>query len=320
MELSEKEKIILDEKASTNKVMPVTSHSDVIRVQETLSSLIDGADSSREIEEGKATLDHLLSLINRPSNRVLYSQELLAKLLEILGVPNNAASDITASLVLLRKYKLTQDQAKKLTQYMRASPVLIKKDFSLREFEVLSTSTPDIYKKREKLLRARDTLTTYDRIEFILFTDGQELVTVEKDHKKYVLREFKTNLSSNEVATRFQQEIPGLPKTDIHVTEEAPDQNRHVLAFTQKIPGEINNPKQIIDLSRRLVESIGFVVDLNDQNFMQDEAGNVYYVDGDLVEYLITSPTLAVNDSSRDSVEKEITEYSLSGKRVKTAA
>jgi hypothetical protein len=321
MEISEKDKNIIDTKPSTNKAIPDTSDNGVAQVQTTLSSLyVDDPDASRDLEEGQATLGHLLSLINRPSNRTLYSAELLAMLLDTLRIPNDKLLDITASLAVLRKYKLTSEQAKKLTQYMRSSPVLIERNFSLREFEALSTSSPEVYKKREKLLRAKDTLATYDRIEFTLFTDGQELVTVEKDNQKYVLREFKTSLSSHEIATRFKQEIPGLPKTDIHITEETIDQNHHVLALTQKVPREINNSEQIIDLSRQLVESIGFVVDLNDQNFMQDEGGNVYYVDGDLVEYLITSPTLAVNDRSRDAVEKEITEYSLSGKRVKIAA
>lgn len=318
MQSPEREQHLSDTKSTSDTSVPIVTSKDVLQIHDTLVRI--NTDLSPDLEEEQRDLDNLLSLINRSYNRNLYSQELLLKLLDILKLPPQLSSDIETTLGQLRKHKLTAEQAQQLVQYTRRNTVLIQKSLSLKDFELLTISTPAIYKKRERLLRAKDILTSCDKIEFTLFTDGQELITLEKDNKKYILREFATTLSSNEITRRFKQEIPGLPKTDISIVEDSGAQRRYVLAMTQKLPGAVNDKKKIIDQSRKLLDSIGFVVDLNHQNFMHDMAGNVYYIDGDLIEYLITSPSLAANDNSRHAFERELDEYLTSGKKSPLAA
>ncbi len=269
----------------------------------------------------QASFDHVLDLIYSPGNQSLYSHELLQKVLAILNlrIPEDL-TDIKAAVTYMRKQPLTREQLRKLTAYMGSSPVLIERSLTIQELEALGTISPAFYNKRGKLQRGKKILADCDKVTFTLFTDGQELITLEKMNRKYVLREFETSNSFDEIENRFREPIPSVPKTTVLRGEDVDDNNYNVLALTEKIAGDASSPAEIIDVSRKLADSIGFVVELNDQNFIRDEAGHTLYVDGDLIDYLINSPTLSANENDWEALEKEIAGYKSSAKRMPKAA
>lgn len=262
---------------------------------------------------GRDTLEYWLSVIGRENNQALYSHDLLKIVESVLGISiqtHLSAGKFSKKSIDQISEGLSDEQLTKLAHYSKAQPTLVEKSFTMREFESLATTAPDIYQKRKALVHGKDLIATYKNIHFTLFTDGQELITLEKAGRKYVLRAFESSLPPGEIRSRFTRPIPGLPNTEIQVISSDTGPKNSIIAITEKIEGQPNHDVQrAIRLSQDLMETIGFEADIGHWNFMVNKQGAIFYVDSDLIEHLVKSRSLEANDIERRKLAEKIAPY-----------
>jgi hypothetical protein len=145
-----------------------------------------------------------------------------------------------------------------------------------------------------------------DSIRLTLFTDGQELISITRGGDEKILRIKDIVISPAQARSNLSQLPEFIPKTEMQIVDG------RAVFFIEKI--EINyltpeNPELIASYARRLTEETGFIPDIHGANFVTDINGNIFYVDQDIFDYMLTSPYLFPDEKAIAQTEEAIANY-----------
>lgn len=150
-----------------------------------------------------------------------------------------------------------------------------------------------------------------DGIRFILYANGQETLFVRKGDKEYRLHpDLYTQLTDEEIQERLQRIGNLIP--EVKVTAFSSNESGHrVMVLSERIIGSHTaRAEEAIHVAKQLAEITGFVPDVHDGNFMEDAVGDVKYVDGDIIEHVLSGAPFDLTDEGASVLQREIAQYS----------